>query len=303
MPLPPTFPDLAALDLFVSVVQLGSVSQAAAEHQISQPSASARIRNLERQLGLKLLTRSPTGSTPTAEGSVVVGWAESVLRAADELGAGVDALKATATGLLRVTASFTIAEYLLPPWLEQFLRNRPDDSVALEVANSAAVVERVAGGTIDLGFVESPLVTRTGLRSQVVATDELITVVAAGHPWARRDEISLDALATTPLVLREKGSGTREALEHALDALGYDPPASVLALGSTSAVRVAVINGSSPTVISHLAVADDIEAGSLVKVEVPGLHIARQLRAIWTARGTLPPLAQALLAQLPSLDA
>jgi len=127
MPLAPTTPELAALDLFVSVVELGSLSKAAAAHGIAQPSASSRVRYLEQQVGLTLLERTPSGSTPTAAGSLVAGWAEQVLRAASELNAGVDALKARRSGRLRIAASFTIAEYLLPPWLETFLRHRPTD--------------------------------------------------------------------------------------------------------------------------------------------------------------------------------
>lgn len=300
LPLPPNVPDLAALDLFLSVVQLGSMSRAASAHFITQPSASSRLRTLERQLGITLLERSPTGSRPTPEGSVVAGWAEGVLQAAEQLATGVAALKAEATGLLRVAASFTVAEYLLPPWLENFFRNRPDDSVALEVANSAAVLERLKTGTTDLGFIESPLPTPT-MNEQVVAHDELITVVSTKHPWTRRDSIPIEALATTPLVLREKGSGTREALEEELLRLGFGAPTSVLDLGSTSAVRVAVMTGSSPTVISRIAVQDDIEAGSLVEIEIPGLQIERRLRAVWPKRADLPPLASSLLKQLPNL--
>ncbi len=300
MPLPPTVPDLRALDLFLSVVQLGSVSRAAAAHFITQPSASSRLRTLERQLGITLLERTATGSHPTPEGSVVAGWAEGVLQAAEQLSTGVEALKAEATGLLRLAASLTVAEYLLPPWLENFFRNRPDDSVALEVANSTAVLERLESDSIDLGFIESPTPTPT-MNEQVVAHDELITVVSPEHPWTRRKNIPLEALATTPLILREVGSGTREALESELLRQGFDPPTSALDLGSTSAVRVAVMNGSSPTVISRLAVRDDIEAGSLVAIEVPGLIIERRLRAVWPKRSELPPLASSLLKQLPNL--
>ena len=112
MPLGPSFPELASLDMFVSVVELGSVSRAAAAHGVAQPSASSRLRHLERQLGMTLLERSPSGSVPTDAGVVVAGWAESILRAAHELKAGLVAFQAEQAGRLRVTASFTIAEYL-----------------------------------------------------------------------------------------------------------------------------------------------------------------------------------------------
>lgn len=300
MPLAATTPELAALDLFVSVVRLGSLSKAAKSHRIAQPSASTRIRSLERQLGLTLLERSPSGSTPTAAGSLVAGWAEGVLRSATELNAGVSALKARRSGRLRVAASFTIAEYLLPPWLEQFLRNRPDDSIKLEVANSAAVLQRLRSQDADVGFVESSLDTPE-MHEQVVAFDRLLAVVGRAHPWANLDSVPLEALLTTSLVVRERGSGTREALERALADLGHPPPPAALELGSTSAVRAAVMAGGAPTVISHRAVAADLDAGSLVEVPIAGLEIERRLRAVWPADGDLPGLATALLAQLPSV--
>ena len=295
-----SFPNLVSLGVFVSVVELGSVSKAAAAHHMAQPSASNRLRILERQLGLTLLDRSSSGSIPTAEGSVVAGWAAGVLRAAEQLSAGVAALQAEASGLLRIGASFTVAEYLLPPWLERFVRDRPTDSVSLLVANSASVEGQLNNGLVDLGFIESPHPT-PALSSQVVGRDELVVVVAPGHPWSGRPSISLDALASTPLVLRERGSGTRDALIEAFDRLGYPEPVSVLELGSTAAVRAAVMNGSSPTIVSRLTVAADLTTQSLVEIDVPGLSIQRDLRAVWRHGVELSPLAAALLAQLPNL--
>lgn len=297
MPLPPTAPDLAALDLFVSVVGLGSLSKAAEAHRIAQPSASARIRSLERQLGLKLLDRSPTGSTPTVAGGLVAEWAETVLRATDELNAGVAALKARRAGRLRVVASLTIAEHLLPAWLEKFLRNRPDESVKLEVANSSVVLERLRAGSADLGFIESPS-TAPDMAERDLATDRLIVIVGRSHPWARLKSVPLEALATTAMVLREPGSGTRETFEAAMAAAGHTEPTVALELGSTAAVRAAVMAGGPPTVISHRAVGVDLDAGSLVAVDVPGLRIERRLRAVWPRSADLATLARDLLNQI-----
>lgn len=299
MPLSPTIPDLAALDLFRSVVELGSLSRAAEAHHITQPSASSRIRTLESQLGVVVLERSPTGSRATPDGQLVATWVDNVLRAADDLASGVASLKAQQTGLLRIAASYTVAEYLLPPWLEQFLSKRPNDSVTLDVTNSRAVLERLESGSVDLGFVESPTVPST-LDQQVVDHDEIIAVVSPRHPWAIERTVDLTTFGATPLVLRERGSGTRDALVQELARLGQDPPTSALDLGSISAVRIAVISGSSPTMISRLAVEDDLANGSLVEVAVEGLTIKRELRAVWPKRFELPRLARDLLAHLPT---
>ena len=298
MVLPAEFPDLSALDLYVSVVDLGSISAAAATHSITQPSASNRIRQLERQLGLTLLDRSPTGSRPTADGQLVAEWSTAILRRADDLATNVAALQAEHSGLLRLSASYTVAEYLLPPWLETFLQDRPADSVTLEVTNSRAVLERPGSGQVDLGFVESPTIPAS-MHERVVATDELIVAIAPRHRWATRDAISMDEFLRTPLVLRERGSGTRDALEATLAGMHVDTPRAALELGSISAVRIAVINGSSPTVISRLAVADDLASGRLATVSVDGMRIERQLRAVWPRRTELTRLAAELLADLP----
>ncbi|MEM9564565.1 MAG: LysR family transcriptional regulator [Actinomycetota bacterium] len=297
MALPPTTPELVSLDLFVSVVELGSLSKAATAHQLAQPSVSARIRSLEQQLGVKLLERTPTGSVPTETGALVAGWAENVLRAASELNAGVAALKARRATPLRVVASYTIAEYLLPRLLEQFLRNRPAATIRLDVANSSAVLAALKEGRADLGFIESPAPTPT-MREQVLMIDELIPVVGVGHPLADAGPVPIEDFAATPLTMREPGSGTRESLEAALVERGFDPPPSALELGSTAAIRAAVIGGGAPAVLSSLALAADLDAGSLFRVDVTGLRIERRLRAVWPGAAEPSPLAVALLDHL-----
>lgn len=297
VPLPPNVPELAALDLLRSVVRLGSMSRAAAAHRITQPSASSRIRTLERELGVRVLERSPTGSRPTPDGQLIAEWGDTVLDAAERLATGVESLRAHRAGLLRIAASYTIAEYLLPPWLDRFLDERPDDSVVVDVTNSRAVLERVDSGSVDLGFVESPTIPPT-MHEQIVGTDELIAVVSPRHRWARRRSVDLETFVVTPLVLRESGSGTRDALVAELARLGVAAPESALDLGSISAVRIAVINGSSPTVISRLAVREDLDRGSLIEVAVDDVQIHRRLRAVWSSKFEPSRLASDLLAHL-----
>jgi len=294
VPLPPTTPELHALDVYVSVVELGSLSRAAARHHITQPSVSGRIRTLERQLGLTLLERTPNGSHPTVAGRVVAEWAEGVLRSAEELNVGVAALKAQRSGRLRVAASLTIGEYLLPGWLQQFVRRHPGDAVTLDVANSTAVLDLLRRGRADLGFIESPGAV-DDMTEQVVAHDRLRLVVGRSHPWARRQSISVDAVVTTPMVLREPGSGTREAFEAALRGLADTEPIAALELGSTAAIRAAVIGGGPPTVISERAIEGALEVGDLIALDVPGLEVSRRLRAVWPRTTELSTPARDLL--------
>ncbi|MGW0494762.1 LysR family transcriptional regulator [Streptomyces sp. NPDC003007] len=212
MGLPPGTPELKVLDLLVSVAQTGSLGRAAARHGMTQPAASMRITALERQLRLVLLERGPTGSRLTPAGTAVVDWALPVLDAARALVSGVAALHADQQGRLRIAASMTIADHRVPGWLMALRARLPEVRVALRVGNSSQVADMVRGREADLGFVEGPHAP-DGLRSRTIADDELVVVVAPGHPWARRRQpLPLRTLAATPLIVREQGSGTRDAV-------------------------------------------------------------------------------------------
>lgn len=283
-PLPPTFPSIAALDLFSTVVRVGSLTAAAEVHGIAQPSASARIRDLERKVGATLLRRGAGGSVPTAEGALVAEWAERLLLAADELQAGMASLDRRPSTPLRVAASYTIAEHVLPRWLSVW-RRKSERVVELEVVNSEAVIERVERRDVGVGFVES-----TGsipvLRSASVGNDELVCVVAPDHRLARRRRpLTADDLSSVDLISREAGSGTRDALTSALTAVGSKPPTPILELGSTSAVRGAVVGGAGVALLSRLAVRSDLESGELVEVAIEGLDLHRPFRAVWRREG------------------
>ena len=281
MPLPSRVTDLAAFDLLLSVAQLGSVGAAARAHRISQPSASARIRSLERRLGFDLLQRSARGSQLTREGALVADWARTTVDAAAALEAGITALRRESDSLLSVAASLTVAEYLLPRWLAALYGSAPAVSVALTAGNSEEVAAAVLDGTAQLGFIESPDVPH-GLRCRPVARDTLTVIVAGGHPWARRRSgIAPQELATASLVSREAGSGTRRYLEHALarqTGVTLVPP--LLQLSSTTAIKAAVMEGVAPAVLSSLAVAGEIASGVLRPVPVIGLDLNRTLRLV-----------------------
>ncbi|MCU7823786.1 LysR family transcriptional regulator [Kitasatospora sp. DSM 101779] len=280
MPLSSRVPDIGALELLLAVARLGSVGRAAAELGVSQPAASARIRGMERQIGVALLERSPRGSRPTEAGLLVVEWARHVVEAAQALDAGIDALRGRRDARLVVVASLTVAEYLMPGWLLALNEVSPDTAVTLRTANSADVAAHVLAGDADLGFVEGASAP-PGLAGAVVAADRLVVVVAPEHPWARRRRPLAPAeLAATPLVLREPGSGTREVLDQALAPHGGTAPPR-LELASSTALKAAAMTGAGPVCLSELAVVEELATRRLVAVPVEGLDLHRPLRAVW----------------------
>jgi molybdate transport repressor ModE-like protein len=283
--------------MLVAVARLGSFNAAAHELGLTQQAVSARVAATEALVGVRLVDRGRRGSSLTGEGAVVAEWAERVLAAAGELEAGIQSLRADRNTRLRVSASLTIAEQLLPLWLVSFRTSRgtrgaEQPQIILTAANSEHVVEQVRDGSAELGFIEGPSVPRQ-LRSRTVAHDELVLVVEPNHPWARRRQpVTADELSRTPLVSREEGSGTSDFLGAALrTVLGPNvaQTAPVLSLSTGSAVRAAVRAGAGPAVLSELTVADDIAAHRLVRVPVAGIQLRRPLRVVWTGPAQQPP--------------
>jgi molybdate transport repressor ModE-like protein len=289
-------PDFESLRLLVLVGELGSIGRAAAKLGIAQPSASKRLATLERRFGLALVDRTRRGSALTPDGRVVTDWARRVLDELNVLVTGAEALRTQRQAELRVAASLTVAEHLAPGWIGALRQAHKDLYVGLLITNSSIVCDLVLAGDVDLGFVESPTVPAE-LSARRVAVDRLAVVVPPGHPWARRRRpLTPTDLATTPLVVREHGSGTRETLERALRRAKVGEVKPVLELGSTTAVRSAVVEGAGPAVLSVLAVDVDLTEGRLVEVATDGLDLRRQLRAVWPGGRRLIGSAAELLA-------
>ncbi|MFJ4106709.1 LysR family transcriptional regulator [Oerskovia enterophila] len=306
---------LGLLELLVATDSHGSISAAARALGISQPSASAGMRRLEKHLGLELVARSTRGARLTETGRATATWAREVIDASDRFETSAAALREAPSARIRLAASLTIAEYLAPRWLATLAldgltpapgagaatgpASRPGGSseqrgpsvaargpaspdVELLVRNSRSVMELVLSDDAELGFIESSTLRR-GLHSRTLAHDELVVVVAATHPWAgrRRRTATVDELVTGGLVVRERGSGTRETLEKSLVAAGARLPDHLPYLGSTASLKTAVQYGGAVAVLSRLTVADDLARGTLAEIQVPGLDLSRRLRVVW----------------------
>lgn len=294
MTLPASVPELSALDLFVSVVDHGSLSRAASLHYISQPSASARIRRLEQRLGLKLLNRTPSGSVPTDVGRELADRAREVLAAAEAFDRSVEELATAAGHQLRVVASYTMGDYILPRWLSLLGPHLPN--VSLTVRNSQDTITEVLEGRAEVGFMCVPDLDGP-LEARPVGKDELVVVVHPDHHWARRMRpLKPQHLASEPLVVREQHSGTRSQLERILEPYRPDPPPDpVLVLGSTGAIKAAVLDGVAPAVLSRLTVMNELEAGRMVSVPVEDLNFERTLYVIWQEGANVSEGAQRLV--------
>ena len=274
--------DLASAHLYLSIVDLGSISKAAIRHGLSQPSASQRVRKLERQLGLTLLDRSASGSALTPDGREVARWCRTLVAAATGMAEESRSLREQRRLHTSVVATAGAARHLLPRVGAQLGTASPTLAVDLRVAATLPACGLVRDGSADVALVDGPA-AQLALTTTVIATSPLRVVVAADHPWARRRRaVSAAELADAALVLRERGSGTRDVIEDALARAGH--PIRTLAAaeaGSTEAVITSVVLGAGVGVVAHADAAPQVDAGRLAVV-ADSVGFTQPTRVAWS---------------------
>ena len=291
---------LEQLRVFVAVAERQHVTRAAEALHLTQSAASAAIAALEMRSGVRLFARVGRGIELTAAGRAFLPEARAVLARAEAAETMLAELAGLGRGTLPVHASQTIASYWLPRHLVAFRRAHPGIAVPLSIGNTAQVAAAVLAGTAELGFVEGA-VEDPHLLARTVAMDQLVVVVAPGHPWAAHPPADLAALLRDgEWVLRETGSGTRSAFEDSMRAAGLEPGALLvtLELPSNESVRGAVEAGLGATALSASVAAPSIEAGLLHRVP---LDLPERAFQVLHHRDRPPSrAAEALLALLPA---
>lgn len=274
-------PTLRQLATFVAVARAGSTRAAAERVARSQSAASAALAELESVLGVSLFDRVGRRLVLNEHGRTLLPRAVNLLEQAGDIRSMFAAHDA---GTLRLAASFTVGEYLLPPLIGRWKQTHPDVRVRLDIANTRAVLDAVAGLEVDVGFIEGAR-THPDLEVAHWRDDELVVVAAAANPMAGR-RVDRAWLRQAPWILREPGSGTREAADRWL-VPGLGRFRIEMELGSNEAVKRAVASGQGVGLLSIHAVAEAIDAGLLVRLSTP-LPPMRRALAIVTHRDRRP---------------
>lgn len=276
------FITLQQIEALVNLVEERNFSAAAKRMMLTQPSLSKHIRNLEDLTGCPLINRTRTGISLTPEGSILYGYAKRILRLRDEAKDKIALARESVSGNIFAGASTIPATYLLPPVLSALRRSHPDIRVHVTTGDTDNVIHMVLAGHAEIGFIGSPVQDRRVV-GEPIWDDELILVVNADHPWAAAREVAVADLAGEPFVIREKGSGTRAVFEkHLLATHGHGLERFCVAgeMGSTEAVKEAVIAGLGVSVLSVHAVRREIGLGILAHVPMSGPKISRPFHLI-----------------------
>lgn len=286
------------LTVFRAVAAERSFRRAAEQLYLTQPAVTQQIKALEELVGLPLFDRSGREVTLTAAGGILLKYAQQSGALLEQASVELAALKGQVSGTLRIAASTTIAQYILPPLLGAFLRLHPAVHVELDSSNTESVADAIATGRASLGLVEGP--PHAGqLRSEIWLEDELVLLVPPSHEWAGQRSIPLQQIAAAPLLMRERGSGTREVIETTLEAAGLPARELHIAmeLNSTEAILGCIESGVGVGFVSRTAIHRQLSLGTLVIVPVAGLAIPRDLLLLMPA-GPEPTGAAAAMLEL-----
>lgn len=288
--------NLHQLRIFQTVARLGSFSRAAEELGISQPSVSIQVADLERSLGVDLFEQLGKRIYLTDAGRVLEDYARRILALAEEAETAVAEVKGLLRGRLAIGASTTPGTYLLPRILGHFQERFPQINVTLEIANTRRIQERLLRNELDLGVVGWE-VTSHNLVAEPFLEDELVLVIPPSHPLAAAGTVSAQALREHRVIMRERGSGTREAVEAALGEVGV-VLVPAMEFGSNEAVKEAVAGGLGIAILSHLAVVAETASGRLVTL---GLGDVKMRSRVYIVHHRDKRIGQALKAFLDML--
>jgi len=285
--------DIRGLEVFLSVAKHLNYTRAGEELNLSQPSVSIRIKQLENELGMKLFEQLGKKVALTDAGLLLVSHARRVIAAIQDAKQALEELQGLERGSLRIGASTTPGMYLIPQIIARFKERYPKIEVHLGIKDTKQVEEGVIRNEFDFGFVGGHLV---GDAVEVLAwvTDQLALVVGPKHPLAKKKSIKAEDLRKEKFILRELGSATRATIVSHLEkvTLAVQP---VMEMENPESVKKAVQSGLGVAFISKFAVEAELKAKSLIAVSVRGLDIRRELKIVYRKDKHLGRAAQTFI--------
>ena len=287
--------DLHKLEVFYRVAELKSFSEAAHRLALKQPTVSAHVHELEEALSGKLFYRIPGKVSLTPLGLLLVEKAKDLLAFKQETIAAIEQFHGTLSGELWIGGSNIPGEYLLPQKLGKFIKQYPRVKPILRIGDSAGIVEEVLDGKVEIGFVGFKNADAR-LSFDKIWQDEMVLTVSKNHLWSRRKFVHLADLRTENFISREPGSGTLDSFRH-LVARKRRPAEKLLnvamELGSTAAVKEALISGCGVSILSRTSISRELADGILVAVPIRGLQMERDFYEVYYKQRPLSPVSQA----------
>lgn len=270
-----------SLKVFITVADKKNFSKAAKALNLTQPAISFQIQTLEQYYQTMLFDRVNRHVKLTEAGELLLEYALSMNDLQSQLERKMQQLTGHVKGTLMIGASRTVGEYIMPYIICAFKNEYTDVDITLEIYNTKHVEELVLSNHLDVGLVESQ-VKHDELMFQSILEDELVIVVPITHPWAEREEVTLDELTGEPFIIREPGSGSRLVFEQALIDAEFDVESLniIMEIGNITAIKSAIISGLGISVMSKWAARDMVEGKMASIVRIKDLKMPRRFNIL-----------------------
>jgi LysR family transcriptional regulator, transcriptional activator of the cysJI operon len=249
------------LKVFVTVIEQQNFSRAGDILNLSQPGVSLHIRNLENELGTKLIYRSPKQVQITEPGKILYRHAKQMLNHYETAKREINEFNNVVSGTMKIGASFTIGEYYLPRVLAEFAAQYPMVDIQIIISNSNDVIQGIRSNKLDIGLIEGETDYKD-IDVRPFMNDEMIVVVPPDHPLSQMDLIEGNMLQNQTWVLREQGSGTRTYSDKLLSSLELNIKKTFI-FTSIQGVKEAVMAGLGIALLSRLTVQKELKSNEL----------------------------------------
>ena len=293
--------DFGQLEAFLQVCQHRSFSRAAEALQLTQPSITARIQTLERELGEELFERSGRGVRLTDAGNVLLPYVERVLQTIREGRDAVDEVRNVQLGSLRVGAAITISTYVLPGILHPFCERHPGVDVVIRTGRSEQVLQMLLSDEIQVALARS--LASPEVEAVHLYDDEIVLAVDAGHRFARTGSTTVGEAATEPIVLFDRGSSYYGLINNFFRQAGVIPNVA-MELDSLEATKRMVEEGLGIALVPLVTIERELAAGTLVKIDlVDAEPLSRPISMIYRKNRKRPRTAHAFIDTLMEIYA
>ncbi|MCP4751026.1 MAG: LysR family transcriptional regulator, partial [Proteobacteria bacterium] len=268
--------DLWQLSIFCKVIELKGFSKAAEAVHLSQPTVSSHMKDLESHFGCRLIDRIDKKAIPTQAGEILYEYAGKLVALRDEAESALAEFQGRISGRLVIGGSTIPGGYILPRVVGDFRKEYPEVVVSLVVGDTEKIVGDILSGVLEFGVVGAK--TEHGkIEQKKLIDDDMRLIVPGVHKWASKASVVSASLLREPFIIRESGSGTLKSIQNSLTKKGLDSGELniVAELGSTAAVIQGIKNGVGISILSPIAVSDELERGTLKALKVRGLNLKR----------------------------
>lgn len=288
--------DLWRLHIFCKVVDLKSFSRAGRAVHLSQPTVSSHIKDLEDHFDCRLIDRLAKEALPTKAGRLLYRYAKRMISLRDEAESTMAEFKGKIKGSLDLGGSTIPGAFVLPTIIGAFTARFPEVSISLSIADTRQTIEAILSGDVELGVVGA-VSTNTSILQIQLLEDEMCLVVPADHRWSGKKRVTTKQLFTEPFIVRENGSGTLKSIQTSFSEAGLNLNAlKVIArIGSTEAIRQGIKSRMGVSILSAIAVSDDVAAGRLKTLTIDGLNLKRAFYLTRHRHRSLSPLCQTFI--------